>query len=149
MQSLKRRKKSLAPSLEITLTPLIDTALTLLIIFMVTTPMIQNSIKIDLPKGAAQEAGKEQQEIVVAIDKNEMIYCNNKPVTLETIGQVIKECLASNIQNSREAKRVWVRVDRQQSCSANILISVIDRIKVVGGVKDVAIATEKLAAQAA
>ena len=69
MQSLKRRKKSLAPSLEITLTPLIDTALTLLIIFMVTTPMIQNSIKIDLPKGAAQEAGKEQQEIVVSIDK--------------------------------------------------------------------------------
>ncbi len=150
MQSLKRRKKLITPSLEITLTPLIDTALTLLIIFMVTTPMIQNSIKIDLPKGAAQEAGKEQQEIVVAIDKNEMIYCNNKPVTLETIGQVIKESLASNsAQNSREAKRVWVRVDRQQSCSANILISVIDRIKVVGGVKDVAIATEKLAAQAA
>lgn len=147
MQSLKRRKKSLTPSLEITLTPLIDTALTLLIIFMVTTPMIQNSIKIDLPKGAAQEAGKEQQEIVVAIDKNEMIYCNNKPVTLETIGQTIKECLAANtMQNSREAKRVWVRVDRQQSCSANILISVIDRIKVVGGVKDVAIATEKLVA---
>ena len=116
---------------------------------MVTTPMIQNSIKIDLPKGAAQEAGKEQQEIVVAIDKNEMIYCNNKPVTLETIGQTIKECLAANtMQNSREAKRVWVRVDRQQSCSANILISVIDRIKVVGGVKDVAIATEKLVAKA-
>lgn len=148
MQSLKRRKKPLTPSLEITLTPLIDTALTLLIIFMVTTPMIQNSIKIDLPKGAAQEAGKEQQEIVVAIDKNEMVYCNNKPVTLDTLGTVIQECLSSTAY-AHTPKRVWVRVDRQQSCSANILISVIDRIKVVGGVKDVAIATEKLATQAA
>lgn len=117
---------------------------------MVTTPMIQNSIKIDLPKGAAQEGGKELQAVVVSIDKEEKIYCNNKPVTLETIGQEIKNCLAStDMNNTQEAKRVWVRVDRQQSCSANILISVIDRIKVVGGVKDVAIATEKLAAQAA
>lgn len=147
MQSLRRRKRATAPALEITLTPLIDTALTLLIIFMVTTPMIQNSIKIDLPKGAAQEAGTEQQEIVVAIDKNEKIYCNNKSVTLETVGQEIKNCLTGKINN--QPKRVWVRVDRQQSCSANTLISVIDRIKVVGGVKDVAIATEKLAAQVA
>ena len=51
--------------------------------------------------------------------------------------------------NPAKSKRVWVRVDRQQSCSANILISVIDQIKVVGGVKDVAIATEKLATKAA
>ena len=145
MQPLRRRKRSLAPALEITLTPLIDTALTLLIIFMVTTPMIHNSIKIDLPKGAAQEAGKEQQDIVVAIDKEEKIYCNNKPVPLENVGQEIKQCLAS-LSNPAQAKRVWVRVDRQQSCSANILISVIDQIKVVGGVKDVAIATEKIKA---
>lgn len=148
MQSLRRRRKSLSPSLEISLTPLIDTALTLLVIFMITTPMLHNSIKIDLPKGAAQEAGKEQQEIVISIDKQEKIYCNNKPVTLETIGQEIKQCL-STIGNPAQSKRVWVRVDRQQSCSANILISVIDQIKVVGGVKDVAIATEKSATKAA
>ena len=149
MQPLRRRKKSLSTHLEITLTPLIDTALTLLIIFMVTTPMIKNSIKIDLPKGAAQEGGREQQELVVAIDKDENIYCNNKPVTLDTLGQEIKKCITSSPRLGSEARRVWVMVDRQQSCSANILISVIDRIKVVGGVKDVAIATEKLSTQAA
>ena len=145
MQSLRRRRRSLSPSLEISLTPLIDTALTLLVIFMITTPMLHNSIKIDLPKGAAQEAGKEQQEIVISIDKEEKIYCNNKPVTHESIGQENKQCL-SILASSAQSKRVWVRVDRQQSCSANILISVIDQIKVVGGVKDVAIATEKIKA---
>lgn len=107
---------------------------------MVTTPMIQNSIKIDLPKGQAQEGGKEPQELVVTIDKKETIYCNNKPVTIETLGQEIKNCLGT--MSNKEGKRVWVKVDRQ-SCSADSLISVIDCIKVVGGVKDVAIATER------
>lgn len=140
MRLLQRRKKRTYVQPEITLTPLIDTALTLLIIFMVTTPMIQNAIKIDLPKGQAQEGGKEPQELVVTIDKKEAIYCNNRLVTLETLGQEIQSCIATMAH--KEGKRVWVKVDRQ-SCSADSLISVIDRIKVVGGVKDVAIATEK------
>jgi biopolymer transport protein ExbD len=140
MVPLQRKKRRTLTQPEITLTPLIDTALTLLIIFMVTTPMIQNSIKIDLPKGQAQEGGKEPQELVVTIDKKETIYCNNKPVTIETLGQEIKNCLGT--MSNKEGKRVWVKVDRQ-SCSADSLISVIDCIKVVGGVKDVAIATER------
>ncbi len=140
MRPLQRKKKRVVAHLEITLTPLIDTALTLLIIFMVTTPMIQNSIKIDLPQGQAQEGGKEPQELVVTIDKKETIYCNNKPVTLETLGHEIQNCLTS--MTNKEGRRVWVKVDRQ-TCSADSLISVIDCIKVVGGIKDVAIATEK------
>jgi biopolymer transport protein ExbD len=140
MMPFQRKKRRIVTQPEITLTPLIDTALTLLIIFMVTTPMIQNSIKIDLPKGQAQEGGKESQELVVTIDKKDTIYCNNKPVTLETLGNEIQNCIAA--MSIKEGKRVWVKVDRQ-SCSADSLISVIDRIKVVGGVKDVAIATEK------
>lgn len=140
MRPLQRKKKRVVAHLEITLTPLIDTALTLLIIFMVTTPMIQNSIKIDLPQGQAQEGGKEPQELVVTIDKKETIYCNNKPVTLETLGREIQNCLTS--MTNKEGRRVWVKVDRQ-TCSADSLISVIDCIKVVGGIKDVAIATEK------
>lgn len=140
MVPLQRKKRRITAQPEITLTPLIDTALTLLIIFMVTTPMIQNSIKIDLPKGQAQEGGTEPQEVVVTIDKKETIYCNNKPVTLETLGHEIQSCIAT--MPHKEGKRVWVKVDRQ-SCSADSLISVIDCIKVVGGVKDVAIATER------
>jgi len=139
MREIQRRKRRVIAQPEITLTPLIDTALTLLIIFMVTTPMIQNSIKIDLPKGQAQEGGKEQQELVVTIDKKDTIYCNNKMVTLEMLGQEIQQKLAQ--MPNKEKTRVWIKPD-SQSCSG-CLTSVIDCIKVVGGVKDVAIATEK------
>ncbi len=139
MRGLQRRKRRAISQPEITLTPLIDTALTLLIIFMVTTPMIQNSIKIDLPKGQAQEGGKDQQELVVTIDKKDTIYCNNKMVTLEMLGSEIQQKLAQ--MPNKEKTRVWIKPD-SQSC-AGCLTSVIDCIKVVGGVKDVAIATEK------
>ena len=66
----RRYKRSQATGIpEITLTPLIDTALTLLVIFMVTSPLINNAIKVDLPKGNAQEAQGVQEDLVVHIDK--------------------------------------------------------------------------------
>ena len=62
---------------EITLTPLIDTALTLLIIFMVTAPTIHNALKFDLPKGESQEGGKDTSELIVRIDKTGTISFND------------------------------------------------------------------------
>jgi len=123
----------------ISLTPLIDTALTLLIIFMVTTPMIHNAIKVNLPKGQAQEGGKQPQELVVSIDKTEKIYVNSKPVSLDSLGVEIKKL----VQAKTADKSVWVKVDGASSC--DMLVTVIDRIKFVGGVKDVRVATQKMA----
>lgn len=124
---------------EITLTPLIDTALTLLIIFIVTTPMIQNSIKIDLPKGNLKEAGSVQaQELMVVIDKEERVYFNNKQVSLKQLPQEINTHLAKNGDRN---ERVWIKID--ETCQTKCLVSVIDSIKVLSGVKDVAIATEQ------
>ena len=48
MRSSRRRKSNFIP--EITLTPLIDTALTLLVIFMITTPIMKNSLKVSSPE---------------------------------------------------------------------------------------------------
>ena len=142
----RRRRNKVIALPEITLTPLIDTALTLLIIFMVTAPMIENAIKIDvkLPEGHAQEGGKEQSELMVAIDKNEHIYFNNQQVSIDALGKVVKDYIdAQKAVGGSQERRVWIYVDNRKSCSANTLICVIDRIKVLGGVKDVAIATEK------
>lgn len=134
-----KRQRKQRPALEISLTPLIDTALTLLIIFMVTTPMIhKNAIKVNLPKGQSKEGGSQQPELVVTIDKQEMLFFNNEPVTLETLPEKIKTCCATMAADTR---RVWVCVD--ETCPTRCLISTIDCIKVLGGVKDVAIATEQ------
>ena len=68
----KRRRARPSPQ-EISLTPLIDTALTLLIIFMVTTPMMHNAIKVNLPQGKSNEAGG-QQELVVYLTSDEQLF---------------------------------------------------------------------------
>lgn len=135
MMKLRRRRRAQASIPELSLTPMIDTALTLLIIFMVTTPMIHNAIKVNLPQGQSKEGGKEGQEIVVTIDAKGGLFLNSKPIALEQLGTEIK------VHASRSLKKpvsVWVRIDEGKSCGT--LVGVIDRIKAVGGVQDVKIA---------
>ena len=127
---------------EICLTPLIDTALTLLVIFMVTTPMIQNSIKIDLPEGTLKEASAPQQEIVVSIDKQDTIYVNNMPVGLPQLAEAIQKAMTTAQQEHKKPAYVWVAVDKNKSCPAATLISVIETVKKIGGI-NVAIATKQ------
>lgn len=143
MSRLSRRSRSRLqePSFEVSLTPLIDTALTLLIIFMVTTPMLHNAIRVDLPKGTAQESDNQLQELVVTIDKNNNMFFNDKPVTLDTLGVAIKDQIAHSAENHE--KRVWIKIDKANSCDT--LIGTIDCIKVIGGVQDVAVLTQKSA----
>ena len=74
MRSLNRRRRTSAREPEITLTPLIDTALTLLIIFMVTTPMIHNAIKVNLPRGRVKEDVGATQDLCVYIEKADLAH---------------------------------------------------------------------------
>jgi biopolymer transport protein ExbD/biopolymer transport protein TolR len=135
MMRLKRRRRTITTIPELSLTPLIDTALTLLIIFMVTSPIIQNAIRVNLPKGESKEGGTQAQEMVVSVDTKGGIFFNNKPTTLEQLGNEIKLCVSKSVHKTGS---VWVRIDEAKSCG--VLVSIIDRIKVVGGVQDVKVA---------
>lgn len=135
----RRRNASFMP--EVTLTPLIDTALTLLIIFMITTPMLNNAIKVALPKSSLQEGDKEQHELVVSIDQKGVIYFNNNPVSLSILGQKIQEHLAH--MGHKHKKNVWVRA-HGATTTVDTLAAVIDNIKTIGGVDNVNIETQKV-----
>ena len=73
-RSFRSRRRQSSQLLDISLTPLVDTALTLLVIFMITTPMIQNAIRVSLPKGQAKEDADNQQELVVYVDKDKKLF---------------------------------------------------------------------------
>lgn len=133
-----RRRRRIRSSLpEITLTPLIDTALTLLIIFMVTTPMIHNAIKVNLPRGQAKEDSSTKQELIVFIDGNEQLYFNNKAVTnnKELINE-LKKVIGDN-----QDKVVYLKAD--EAAHWKIVAELLDQMKVVGGVAHVALSTRK------
>lgn len=134
-RKLRKRRVGLAKA-ELSLTPLIDTALTLLIIFMITAPMMhRNAIKVTLPEGTAKEAENTKQELIVYIDGKEKIYFNEKEMTLDSLIPEIREHIGTSNQQT-----VFVRADK--SVQYGKVINIVDRIKVVGGVSYVALATQ-------
>ena len=70
----KRKRKSMA---EINVVPYIDVMLVLLIIFMVTAPLLQQGVEIDLPQASANPIPPDQQDpLIVSVDKEGLYYLN-------------------------------------------------------------------------
>jgi len=65
---------------EINTTPLVDVMLVLLIIFMLTVPVMTDSVKIDLPRAANQPNEVKPQTINLAIDAQGQVYWNSAPI---------------------------------------------------------------------
>ncbi|MDR3550130.1 MAG: biopolymer transporter ExbD [Candidatus Babeliales bacterium] len=137
MTIIRRQRKKTAAMHDIPLTPLIDTALTLLIIFMVTTPMMQNAIKVTLPEGQAKEAEGSKQEMIVYIDKDGKLFFNGIPVTKSNVAATVKQKIGANSQST-----IFVKAD--QSVSYGLVIQTVDQLK-MAGVRYVALATKKAA----
>jgi biopolymer transport protein ExbD len=130
------RRRQTASLTDISMTPLIDTALTLLVIFMMATPVIQNAVRITLPNGESKEDGGAQQELVVFLDKNNQLYLNKDKIEKKNLIAEIKK----QVGNKTE-KTVFVKADR--GVNYGTVIELVDEIKIIGGVKYVALATQK------
>lgn len=131
MRNRKRRGRRLQMP-EVSLTPLIDTALTLLVIFMITAPMVQYGIKVDLPQGKSKEVAT-QQELVVSIHRNGTMYFNSYPVKKEELASVIAKAIVH-----QKDTPVYIRADR--AISYGDVIAIVDELK-NSGVKYVAMST--------
>ena len=135
----RRQKEQSFP--EINLTSMIDVAFTLLIIFMVTTPMLkkENALQVELPKGNMKEIDEsKEQEITIAIDKSGKFSFNNKIVQEKEILEKLK------LQVGKKADRtVFVKADT--AVHYGKVLELVDKIKHVSGVRYVALATAKIA----
>ena len=67
---------------EINVTPLVDVMLVLLIIFMVTAPMLQQGIDVDLPNVVAKDIPVREEKLVLTITKKREIFINEHPVEI-------------------------------------------------------------------
>ncbi|HXC47190.1 MAG TPA: biopolymer transporter ExbD [Candidatus Sulfotelmatobacter sp.] len=119
---------------EINMVPFIDVVLVLLIIFMITAPILQSGIEVDVPK---THTVKEitQQRLVVTMDKNQLLYLGNDPINIHQLADKIKK------QSKSEKDVIYLRADETVPFGA--FCTVIDTLR-QSGISNISIVTQPI-----
>jgi biopolymer transport protein ExbD len=128
------QRQSLSSLSEINITPLLDLAFVLLIIFMITTPLLESSISLIIPSSGAKSPPVTSSQVrTISIDRNEAVRFNNQIVDLETLSAQLAELKRSNPDVA-----VVIRPDRELPVQK--LVTLMDALQRAGIMK-VGIAT--------
>jgi len=92
---------------QINVTPFVDVMLVLLVIFMITAPMMQQGMQVNLPKTEAKAMNVKEEPIIVTVDKNGRAFLDKEEIPQ---GQ-LKPKLAT-LFSSRSKKEVFLKADR-------------------------------------
>jgi biopolymer transport protein TolR len=93
---------------EINITPLVDVVLVLLVIFMLTAPILQSGIEVNLPRTHTVKAVR-NETVVITVTKGNTLYVGNNPVNIHALGDVVIQKLkASGNPNAP----VYIRADK-------------------------------------
>ena len=95
------------PVAEINITPLVDVMLVLLIIFMVTTPLLESGIAIQLPKASAKALPKEEKPVTLTLTKDSRIFLGKEEVDARSLGQRLLADYAN-----RSTSEIFIRADQ-------------------------------------
>ncbi len=109
----------------INVTPLVDVMLVLLVIFMITSPMIQQGVAVDLPQATTAPLDAEESSLVVSVTGDGKVYLNDNPVELSVLGQRL-----SAVMKERPLQVVYLRADR--AVSYGEVVSVVAAVKAAG-----------------
>jgi biopolymer transport protein TolR len=119
---------------EINMVPFIDVVLVLLIIFMITAPILQSGIEVDVPKTHSVKEITEQK-LVVTIDKAQRVYLGNDAVNVHDLGAKV------NAQLKKPQEGVFLRCD--ETVPFGIFASVVDTLR-QSGINNISIVTEPI-----
>jgi biopolymer transport protein ExbD/biopolymer transport protein TolR len=106
---------------EINITPFVDVVLVLLIIFMLTAPILESGIEVDLPKTKTVKVISDEK-VVVTVDKKQTIYVGNDPVNIHRLGVYVLDQL-----QGAGTQPVFVRCD--QNVPFGAFAQVVDALK--------------------
>lgn len=123
---------------EINMVPFIDVVLVLLIIFMITAPILQSGIEVDVPKTTTVKEIDEVR-LVVTIDKNQLIYLGDTPINIHQLGSKVKA------QLKKPQDSVFLRAD--ETIPFGTFAKVVDTLR-VAGINNISIVTQPLTERA-
>jgi biopolymer transport protein TolR len=127
-----RTQTSLA---DINVTPLVDVVLVLLIIFMVTAPVLQSGIEVNVPHTRTVKEITEER-LVISIDKSQKVFLGNDPININQIGPQLKKRIRDPLHQS-----IYLRSDEDVPFGA--FATVMDAIK-QSGISNVSIVTQPI-----
>jgi biopolymer transport protein TolR len=110
---------------DINVTPLVDVMLVLLIIFMVTAPMMMQGVDVSLPEATAEPLQSEKENLVITIDKENQVFISDFQVTVEGLGEKLKQIL-----EGRSDREVYLKADKD--ISYGTVVRVMAEIKGAG-----------------
>jgi biopolymer transport protein ExbD len=117
------QRNSLTTLSEINITPLLDLAFVLLIIFMITTPLLENSMNLVIPSSSAITSPITSSQVqTISIDRTETIRFNNQIVDRETLSGQLLEMKRRNPDVA-----VVIRPDRELPVQK--LVSLLDALQ--------------------
>ena len=91
---------------EINVTPLVDVMLVLLVIFMVTAPMMQQGVQVNLPKADTKAMNPAEETVVVTVDKNNKVFINKEETPAGDLRSKLTDLFAT-----RTKKEVFLKAD--------------------------------------
>ena len=120
---------------DINVTPFVDVVLVLLVMFMVTAPILQSGIEVNVPKTRTVKEITEER-LVITIDKDQRVYLGNEPVNINQIA----ERLHAKIRDP-QGQSIFIRSDENVPFGA--FATVMDAVKRTG-ITNVSIVTQPI-----
>ncbi len=123
---------------EINIVPFVDVVLVLLIIFMITAPILQSGIEVELPKTkTVKEIGEDR--LVITIDRAQRIYLGNEPVKLRDLGPILRAKMGPD-----DKQAVFLRAD--ETVPFGSFARVVDELR-QNGIENVSVVTEPISSR--
>ena len=124
---------------EINITPFVDVVLVLLVMFMVTAPILQSGIEVEVPKTKTVKEISEER-LVITIDKDQRVFLGNDPININDIADRLHEKI-----RDPQGQSVFIRSDENVPFGA--FATVMDAVKQTG-ITNVSIVTQPLITKA-
>ena len=120
---------------EINVTPFVDVVLVLLIIFMLTAPVLQSGIEVNVPKTRVVKAISEER-VIITITKGQEVYLGNDHVNLNELGDLLHKKI-----RDPQGQSIYVRADQDVAFGA--FATVMSTVK-QAGITNISIVTEPI-----
>jgi biopolymer transport protein TolR len=120
---------------EINITPFVDVLLVLLVIFMLTAPILQSGIELDVPQTKTVKEIS-QEKLVVSIDRGQRLFLGSDPVNIHELGARLRGKLGA-----ARGQSVFLRADK--SVPFGTVAMVVDELR-QSGIEQISMVTEPL-----